>query len=169
MTLFIGVDRAFSIVLPTWHRRKSRFFFLSIYFTLTVIYNLFFLIIAYIEMLKDPEKDTICLISDALSGYTGLLWFNLCFGLNVLTILCYIVVWIGLKVNATKVAGQKLIQSLSVITGVVFLGWAMNAAVNVVGSYLNLTPVQSWYVGFYVGIMVNIAVSCNYFVLLCFR
>ncbi|KAE9554005.1 hypothetical protein FO519_002765 [Halicephalobus sp. NKZ332] len=105
---------------------------------------------------------------DAQPGYTGLLWFDICLVFNVLTIFCYIIVWIGLKINAAEISGQKMIRSLSAITAVVFLGWAMNAGVNVVANFFNLTLVQAWYVGFYVGIMINIAVSSNYFVLFIF-
>ena len=171
-----------SVILPAWHLKRSSQSFLIVYFGICILYNIYWIVNIYIEMTKDPGLETICLITDAQPGWTQLYWFNACLVINLLTILCYVVIGITIKLNKSKFAdkglykhftspdaSQELFKSLFAVTLMIFLGWMLYAVVNLIVNLRQLTPILAWHVRFYAGIMVNLAISSNYFILYLFR
>ena len=125
----------------------------------------------YVAMIQNPKALTTCLITDAMPGGVGQTWFTICLITNCATVACYVIVGLFLKfkTGATSDATRRMFKSLVVITSMVFVGWAINACIQVCLRAIQAPPITYWYTGFYAGLPVNVACSCNYFVLFAFR
>ena len=107
-----------------------------------------------------------CSIVDAMPATPGNIWFYLCVVLNILTVLCYVVVWLAIKFKSgVSSSTKRVFKSLSLVTASVFFGWTINAVVRLTLTFLDVQLETFWFVGMYSGIFVNIALSLNYFIL----
>uniref|UniRef100_A0AC34FVG9 G-protein coupled receptors family 1 profile domain-containing protein n=1 Tax=Panagrolaimus sp. ES5 TaxID=591445 RepID=A0AC34FVG9_9BILA len=170
MTFFIGVDRLMSVLFPARHRVINKTMYISIYFITVSVYCIVCLVMIYVAMLQAPTTPTTCLITDAMPGGVGQTWFTICLITNCATVACYIIVGIFLKFKTSSAsdATRRMFKSLAAITAMVFVGWAINACIQVSLRALQAAPITYWYTGFYAGLPVNVACSCNYFVLFAF-
>uniref|UniRef100_A0A914P849 G-protein coupled receptors family 1 profile domain-containing protein n=1 Tax=Panagrolaimus davidi TaxID=227884 RepID=A0A914P849_9BILA len=166
LILLIGIDRVYSVMLPGRHRTMNSNQYMIFMMIICMGYNIILLYFTYDFALKNPKEPSGCSIVDAMPSTPGNIWFYLCVILNILTVLCYVVVWLAIKFksgvsNSTK----RVFKSLSLVTASVFFGWTINAVCRLTLTFLEVKLETFWFAGMYTGIFVNIACGLNYFIL----
>ena len=96
----------------------------------------------------------------------GSIWFYCCIALNILTVICYFIVYLAIKYKSgVSSSTKRVFKSLSIITIVVFFGWTINAISRTTLTIMDMDLEHFWIIGMYTGCFVNAATGSNYFIL----
>ncbi|KAH7719655.1 Protein SRSX-30, partial [Aphelenchoides avenae] len=170
LTFFVAFDRVFSVVFPMQHRSLNVPTYLSVLVVICLAYSAWFLYVVHSFAIHAPAETQVpCAIVDAMPQYVGDYFFMTVIVMCVLTVACYVTVGLILKLKAgANESTRKIFKSLVVISGVVVVGWMVNAVMRVALSALH-TPMKILFnVGMYGGVFNMAACGCNALVLYMF-
>uniref|UniRef100_A0A7E4V192 G_PROTEIN_RECEP_F1_2 domain-containing protein n=1 Tax=Panagrellus redivivus TaxID=6233 RepID=A0A7E4V192_PANRE len=169
LTLCLAIDRLICVLFPIASRRISKYTFVAFYCFINFCVSAWIMLEVYFSYSKlDPNQEIICLISDAMPGSSGSTWFLMSLITGAMTVVCYIAVWVMLRVKSSQKNSttKRMFKSLFTLGLIVFCTWMVNGAGNMYLTWTGADPVTHWRVSYDIGVAVNVACSANYYVLL---
>ncbi|KAI1701259.1 serpentine type 7TM GPCR chemoreceptor srsx domain-containing protein [Ditylenchus destructor] len=169
--IWLALDRILVIVCSN-HKNINKKIYLPIIISTSFIYGLVLLYFAYQSVIAVPNAKVICMVVSIFNGGSRKIWL---YSQSIVCMLCvvmYVVFWILLKSkhgSELNDATTKLVaRSVTIIVVIVLLCWELTTlALSVIQPYLNTGEYFS--VIYYVGIIYNFSMSCNFLVLYFFK
>uniref|UniRef100_A0A7E4USP8 G_PROTEIN_RECEP_F1_2 domain-containing protein n=1 Tax=Panagrellus redivivus TaxID=6233 RepID=A0A7E4USP8_PANRE len=169
MVFFLAVDRLICVLFPVTRRRMTETTFIAIYMLITSIITVFFVSFAYYELFRlGPGQLVFCLVTDGLPGRAGRSWFFVCLIGSSLALVCYVIIWVLLKMSKRKQKDSgtaKMFKSLFSICVVICTCWMAIGTLFVCVALIDIPTMDAWFIRYNLGVAINFACSCNYYIL----
>ncbi|KAF7639415.1 hypothetical protein Mgra_00001087 [Meloidogyne graminicola] len=172
LMLSAGFDRLFAVSFPQLHKSiciEYKYIYLSIY-TIFCIFCGFYGVYYVTEYsFNNPNIPTTGCISEIISGQVGTQFFIYSSILNLLTALCYILIWIIIRckkgVLISEQTNTRLLRSLICIMFISIGGYIINLTLYQIIFQLSVHKIFNsiilWQLGFIPGILLNIGAGSN--------
>ncbi|KAI1711349.1 serpentine type 7TM GPCR chemoreceptor srsx domain-containing protein [Ditylenchus destructor] len=163
----IGVDRLLCVAMPSLYRRLNQKYYISFYLLICTLYVIYKLWEIYTQIVQRASLQVICLLVEGMTKESLASMFNYQIAHNIITVLCYVGVWLCIRFKTKgSQTSQRILKSLVTITTVLILGWTINAIVQtVIISTLKLSDDAAFFIEDYFGLGPTIVCSVNYFIL----
>ncbi|KAI1725194.1 serpentine type 7TM GPCR chemoreceptor srsx domain-containing protein [Ditylenchus destructor] len=166
-TVFIiGLDRLFSVLLPTVYRHINKWAYIGMTMCAAMLYAGLGLYQIYKLAELHPYRMVVPFIGEAEHDFLMTFFINIVI-FNVATIGFYVTLWLVLKVrNNLRDNSRRIIKSLVIISMVIFFGWTVCSCVQLlINMIFGIPEIASFFVELYFGVTVHGSLSINFLIL----
>ncbi|KAH7713397.1 SRSX-29 protein [Aphelenchoides avenae] len=163
ITLLVGIDRLLYVALSRKHKATNECVWLGISLVTCGTYSGIMLFLSHTHQSVNPSKPVPCTIAETTPGET---WFYACLLLNLITLICYGVVWYALKAKIQSASrGNRAFKAITMVMLAEVGGWTFNSIVRITVSNVESLAFYRFTIGAFAGLSVKCACACHVFLL----
>nr|CAD2138260.1 unnamed protein product [Meloidogyne enterolobii] len=174
LMLSAAADRLFAVAIPHLHKSiciEHKKAYLGIHTFACSLYGFYGLYYITAYSIKNPNIPTTGCLSEILIGAVGIEYLIYCTIFNLLTALCYILIWVIIRCTkgVSQETNTRLLRSLVCIMVISIGGYIIN--LSVYQAFFKLIEEQIfsqillWQLGFIPGILLNLGTASNALIL----